>query len=398
MAWVNGNYAALQDSYLFSQVAHKVAAFAAAHPEMKIIRLGIGDVTLPLAPAVVEAMQKAVAEMGVKETFRGYGPEQGYDFLHEALVNYYASFGVTLDSSEIFISDGAKSDCGNITDIFDDANVILVPDPVYPVYLDTNIMRGRQIIFMQGSPSNDFLPMPDPSVKADIIYLCSPNNPTGAVYSKEQLKAWVAYAQQQDAVILYDAAYEAFIEDSEMPRSIFIVEGAKECAIELCSFSKTAGFTGTRCGYTVVPLSLKRKSKNGKEMSLNKMWLRRQTTKFNGAPYIVQRGAEAVFSAEGQAQCRANLAYYKENARLIGEALQEKGILYYGGKNSPYIWMQCPNQMKSWEFFDYLLENLGIVGTPGSGFGTMGEGWFRLTAFASREATAEAVERFRKLL
>ncbi|MBQ9698964.1 MAG: LL-diaminopimelate aminotransferase, partial [Acidaminococcaceae bacterium] len=323
---------------------------------------------------------------------------KGYDFLHEALVSYYAGFGVTLESSEIFISDGAKSDCGNITDIFDDANVILVPDPVYPVYLDTNIMRGRQIVFMQGSPENDFLPMPDPSVKADIIYLCSPNNPTGAVYSREQLKPWVAYARQQDAVILYDAAYEAFIEDSETPRSIFLNEGAKECAIELCSFSKTAGFTGTLCGYTVVPLSLKRKSKNGKEMSLNKMWLRRQTTKFNGVPYIVQRGAEAVFSAEGQAQCRANLAYYKENARLIGEVLQEKGILYYGGKNSPYIWMQCPNRMKSWEFFDYLLENLGIVGTPGSGFGTMGEGWFRLTAFASREATIEAVERFRKLL
>ncbi|MBQ9284085.1 MAG: LL-diaminopimelate aminotransferase [Acidaminococcaceae bacterium] len=398
MAWVNGNYAALQDSYLFSQVAYKVAAFAAAHPEKKIIRLGIGDVTLPLAPAVVEAMQKAVAEMGVKETFRGYGPEQGYDFLHEALVSYYAGFGVKLESSEIFISDGAKSDCGNITDIFDDANVILVPDPVYPVYLDTNIMRGRQIIFMKGSPSNDFLPMPDPSVKADIIYLCSPNNPTGAAYSKTQLEAWVAYAKKQDAIILYDAAYEAFIVDKNLPRSIFLIEGAKECAIELCSFSKTAGFTGTRCGYTVVPLSLKRKSKNGKEMSLNKMWLRRQTTKFNGVPYIVQRGAEAVFSAEGQAQCRANLAYYKENARLIGEVLQEKGILYYGGKNSPYIWMQCPNQMKSWEFFDYLLENLGIVGTPGSGFGTMGEGWFRLTAFASREATIEAVERFRKLL
>ena len=398
MAWVNGNYAALQDSYLFSQVAYKVAAFAAAHPEKKIIRLGIGDVTLPLAPAVVEAMQKAVAEMGVKETFRGYGPEQGYDFLHEALVSYYAGFGVKLESSEIFISDGAKSDCGNITDIFDDANVILVPDPVYPVYLDTNIMRGRQIIFMKGSPSNDFLPMPDPSVKADIIYLCSPNNPTGAAYSKTQLEAWVAYAKKQDAIILYDAAYEAFIVDKNLPRSIFLIEGAKECAIELCSFSKTAGFTGTRCGYTVVPLSLKRKSKNGKEMSLNKMWLRRQTTKFNGVPYIVQRGAEAVFSAEGQAQCRANLAYYKENARLIGEVLQEKGILYYGGKNSPYIWMQCPNRMKSWEFFDYLLENLGIVGTPGSGFGTMGEGWFRLTAFASREATIEAVERFRKLL
>ena len=398
MAWVNENYAVLQDSYLFSQVAHKVADYAASHPETKIIRLGIGDVTLPLAPVVVEAMQKAAAEMGVKESFRGYGPEQGYDFLHEALVKYYADFGVSLESSEIFISDGAKSDCGNITDLFDDANVILVPDPVYPVYLDTNIMRGRQIIFMQGSPDNDFLPMPDAAVKADIIYLCSPNNPTGAAYSRAQLKEWVAYARQQDAVILYDAAYEAFIEDSSLPRSIFTIEGAKECAIELCSLSKTAGFTGTRCGYTVVPLELKRKTRTGKELSLNKMWLRRQTTKFNGVPYIVQRGAEAVFTPEGQRQCREKLAYYKENARLIGAALDEKGILYYGGKNSPYIWMQCPDNMKSWEFFDYLLEKLGIVGTPGSGFGTMGEGWFRLTAFASREATQEAVERFRKCL
>lgn len=398
MAWVNENYTALQDSYLFSQVAHKVADYAATHPETKIIRLGIGDVTLPLAPVVVEAMQKAAAEMGVKESFRGYGPEQGYDFLHEALVKYYAGFGVSLESSEIFISDGAKSDCGNITDLFDDANVILVPDPVYPVYLDTNIMRGRQIVFMQGSPDNDFLPMPDAAVKADIIYLCSPNNPTGAAYTRAQLEEWVAYARQQDAVILYDAAYEAFIEDPSLPRSIFTIEGAKECAIELCSLSKTAGFTGTRCGYTVVPLELKRKTRNGKELSLNKMWLRRQTTKFNGVPYIVQRGAEAVFTPEGQRQCRENLAYYKENARLIGAALDEKGILYYGGKNSPYIWMQCPDNMKSWEFFDYLLEKLGIVGTPGSGFGTMGEGWFRLTAFASREATQEAVERFRKCL
>ena len=398
MAWVNENYTALQDSYLFSQVAHKVADYSAAHPETKIIRLGIGDVTLPLAPVVVEAMQKAAAEMGVKESFRGYGPEQGYGFLHEALAEYYAGFGVTLGSSEIFISDGAKSDCGNITDIFDDANVIMVPDPVYPVYLDTNIMRGRQIVFMEGRPDNDFLPMPDPSVKADIIYLCSPNNPTGAVYSKEQLTEWVAYARKQDAVILFDAAYEAFIDDPSLPRSIFEIEGAKECAIELCSLSKTAGFTGTRCGYTVVPLELKRKTRTGKELSLNKMWLRRQTTKFNGVPYIVQRGAEAVFTPEGQKQCRENLAYYKENARLIGKALEEKGILYYGGKNSPYIWMQCPKGMKSWEFFDYLLEKLGIVGTPGSGFGAMGEGWFRLTAFAGREATEEAVERFRRLL
>ncbi len=398
MARVNENFAALEDSYLFSQVAHRVAEFSAAHPERKVIRLGIGDVTLPLAPVVVEAMQKAVAEMGVQESFRGYGPEQGYEFLHKALVKYYAGFGVKLESSEIFISDGAKSDCGNITDIFDDANVTLVPDPVYPVYLDTNIMRGRKILHMEGNPENHFLPMPDPDAKADVIYLCSPNNPTGAVYTRAQLEEWVAFARRNDAVILYDAAYEAFIGDKALPRSIFQIDGAKECAIELCSLSKTAGFTGTRCGYTVVPMALKRKTASGREMSLNKMWLRRQTTKFNGVPYIVQRGAEAVFSPEGQRQCRKNLDYYKENAKLIGAALEEKGILYYGGKNSPYIWMQCLRQMNSWEFFDYLLEKLGIVGTPGSGFGSKGEGWFRLTAFGSREASEEAAERFRKLL
>lgn len=396
MAFVNENYCNLKDSYLFSKIAQKVAEFSKQHPEKKIIKMGIGDVTLPLAPAVVEAMTKAVAEMGAKETFRGYGPEQGYDFLHKALVDYYKSFGVELDSDEIFVSEGAKSDCGNITDIFSDANVILVPDPVYPVYLDTNIMRGRKVVFMYGKPENGFLPMPEEGVKADVIYLCSPNNPTGASYSKEQLKIWVDYARKNDAVILYDAAYEAFIDDPEIPRSIFTVEGAKECAIELCSFSKTAGFTGTRCGYTVVPKALVRKTADGREMSLNKMWLRRQTTKFNGVPYIVQRGAEAVFSPEGQKQCRENLAYYKENARIMAEALKEKGIKFYGGDNSPYIWMQCPNGMKSWEFFDYLLEKLSIVGTPGAGFGTMGEGYFRLTAFGSREATIEAMARIKE--
>ena len=275
MAFVNQNYCNLKESYLFSQIAHKVAEFTAAHPEKKIIKMGIGDVTLPLAPAVIEAMQKAVAEMGVKETFRGYGPEQGYDFLHEAIARYYAGFGVSVASDEIFVSDGAKSDCGNMTDIFSNDNVILIPDPVYPVYLDTNVMCGRKIIYMQGKPENDFLPMPDDSVKADIIYLCSPNNPTGAVYTKEQLEKWVAYALKNDAVILYDAAYESFISDPEIPRSIFAVEGAKKCAIELCSLSKTAGFTGTRCGYTIVPHDLVRKTKDGREMSLNKMWLRR---------------------------------------------------------------------------------------------------------------------------
>lgn len=396
MAFVNQNYCNLKESYLFSQIAHKVAEFTAAHPEKKIIKMGIGDVTLPLAPAVIEAMQKAVAEMGVKETFRGYGPEQGYDFLHEAIAGYYAGFGVSVASDEIFVSDGAKSDCGNMTDIFSNDNVILIPDPVYPVYLDTNVMCGREIIYMQGKPENDFLPMPDDSVKADIIYLCSPNNPTGAVYTKEQLEKWVAYALKNDAVILYDAAYESFISDPEIPRSIFAVEGAKKCAIELCSLSKTAGFTGTRCGYTIVSHDLVRKTKDGREMSLNKMWLRRQTTKFNGVPYIIQRGAEAVFSEEGQKQCREMLAFYKENARIMSEALAKKGIKFYGGTHSPYIWMQCPNGMGSWEFFDYLLEKLAVVGTPGAGFGSMGEGYFRLTAFGSRENTIEAMERIEK--
>ncbi|MDO4179564.1 MAG: LL-diaminopimelate aminotransferase [Phascolarctobacterium sp.] len=393
MALVNKNYANLKESYLFADIAHKVADFQKANPDKKVIKLGIGDVTLPLSKVVCDAMAKAVAEMSVKETFRGYGPEQGYDFLHEALVKYYASFGVELASNEIFISDGAKSDCGNITDIFDNSNTILIPDPVYPVYLDTNVMCGRNIIYMDGTPENNFLPMPDENIHADVVYLCSPNNPTGAAYNREQLGKWVAWAKKNNAVILYDAAYEAFITDPSVPRSIFAIEGAKECAIELCSLSKTAGFTGTRCGYTVVPHALVRKSADGKEMSLNKMWLRRQTTKFNGVPYIIQRGAEAVFSPEGVAQCRANIEYYQKNARIIMAGLDKLGIKYFGGVHSPYIWMQCPNGMKSWDFFDYLLNELGVVGTPGSGFGKNGENYFRLTSFNTNENTQEAVDR-----
>ena len=392
----NKNYDNLEQSYLFSTIARKVREYSEAHPEADIIRLGIGDVTRPLVPAVIDALHAAVEDQAKQETFHGYGDEQGYGFLHEALVGYYKSHGVELATNEIFISDGAKSDLGNILDIFGTDNTVLVPDPVYPVYLDTNVMCGRKIIYMQGKPENDFLPMPDDSVKADIIYLCSPNNPTGAVYTKEQLEKWVAYALKNDAVILYDAAYESFISDPEIPRSIFAVEGAKKCAIELCSLSKTAGFTGTRCGYTIVPHDLVRKTKDGREMSLNKMWLRRQTTKFNGVPYIIQRGAEAVFSEEGQKQCREMLAFYKENARIMSEALAKKGIKFYGGTHSPYIWMQCPNGMGSWEFFDYLLEKLAVVGTPGAGFGSMGEGYFRLTAFGSRENTIEAMERIEK--
>ena len=393
MALVNGNYCNLKETYLFADIARKVNAFVAANPERKLIRLGIGDVTKPLAPCVIEAMEKAVQEMGVQATFRGYGPEQGYGFLHEALIKYYASFGVELASDEIFVIDGAKSDCGNITDIFDNSNTILIPDPVYPVYLDTNIMCGRNVIYMQGTPENNFLPMPNDDVKADIIYLCSPNNPTGSAYNKEQLEAWVAYARKNNAVILYDAAYEAFITDPAIPRSIFTIEGAKECAIELCSLSKTAGFTGTRCGYTIVPHGLVRKTADGKDMELNAMWLRRQTTKFNGVPYIIQRGAEAVFTEEGIKQCRENIAFYQENARIMMAGFDKLGIKYFGGVHSPYLWVQCPNGMSSWEFFDFLLEKLAVVGTPGVGFGSMGEGYLRLTAFGSRENTIEAMDR-----
>lgn len=396
MALVNGNFAKLKESYLFSDIAARVKAFTEAHPEKKLIKMGIGDVTLPLAPSVVEAMTKAVQEMGHKETFRGYGPEQGYEFLHEAIAKYYARHGVQLETKEIFVSDGAKSDCGNITDLFDDSNVILVPDPVYPVYVDTNVMRDRKILYMNGTPENDFLPMPDPAVKADIIYLCSPNNPTGAAYNKEQLKEWVDYALKNDAIILYDAAYEAFITNPDMPRSIYTIPGAKDCAIEFCSFSKTAGFTGTRCGYTVVPLQLTRKSPEGKEMSLNKMWLRRQTTKFNGVNYIVQRGAEAAMSPVGEKECGDMLAYYRENARMMMETFDKKGYKYYGGVYSPYVWMKCPNGMGSWEYFDHLLNDLAIVGTPGAGFGTMGEGYLRLSAFGTHEGTTEAMERIEK--
>ena len=389
----NKNYAKLETSYLFPTISRKVAEYQNAHPEAKIIKLGIGDVTLPLAPAVVEAMQKAVAEMGQKETFRGYGPEQGYDFLKEEVQKYYTKRQVSLEMDEIFISDGAKSDIGNILDLFDTDNVVLVPDPVYPVYVDTNIMAGRKIIFANANAENHFLPLPDKDVHADIIYICSPNNPTGAVYNKEQLKAWVDYALKEQAIILFDAAYEAFIQDENLPKSIYEIEGAKNCAIEICSFSKTAGFTGLRCGYTIVPLGLEFDGLN-----INKMWLRRQTTKYNGVPYIVQRAAAAVFTEEGQKQTKEAIAYYKENIRTISQALDELGIWYVGGQNSAYVWLKCPNGMKSWEFFDYLLQEIQVVGTPGAGFGANGEGFFRLTAFGDQAQTKEAVERLKKLL
>ena len=389
---INRNYLELQESYLFSTIAKKVSEFKANFPDKKVIRMGIGDVTLPLCKAVTDAMEQAVAEMGRKETFRGYGPEQGYGFLTSALSAYYQKRNVSLEEHEIFVSDGAKSDLGNILDIFSVDNTVLIPDPVYPVYVDTNIMAGRNIAYMDATAENGFLPLPDESVQADIIYLCSPNNPTGAVYNKEQLQMWVEYALEQKAVILFDAAYEAFIQDDSLPHSIYEIEGAKRCAIEFGSFSKTAGFTGTRCGYTVVPMELVMDG-----TVLNRLWLRRQTTKFNGVPYIVQRGAEAVFTPEGQRQTREAIAYYLENARIIGTALQNLGIRYTGGENSPYIWMQCPDDMTSWDYFDYLLETANVVGTPGSGFGKNGEGFFRLTSFGNREDLIEATQRLEKL-
>ncbi|MBR1943172.1 LL-diaminopimelate aminotransferase [bacterium] len=389
---INENYLKLEDSYLFSTIAKKVSEFSKNNPSGDIIRLGIGDVTLPLAPVVVEAIKKAADEMGKQETFKGYGPEQGYLFLREAIKKYYARKNVSLEADEIFISDGAKSDLGNILDIFSLDNTVLVPDPVYPVYVDTNIMAGRKIIYADANEKNGFLPLPDEKIKCDIIYICSPNNPTGTVYSKEGLKKWVDYALKNDAVILFDAAYECFIKSKDLPNSIYEIEGAKECAIEFCSLSKTAGFTGTRCGYTVVPKSLKRQNS-----VLNKFWVRRQTTKFNGVPYIVQKAAEAVFSEEGQKQIKQNIDYYSENAKIISETMDKLGIWYTGGKHSPYIWLKCPNNAKSWEFFDFLLEKAALVGTPGSGFGKNGEGYFRLTSFGNRERTIEAMERFSKL-
>ncbi len=390
---INENYKNLETSYLFSTIAKKVSQFIENNPQKKVIRLGIGDVTRPLCKSVVDAMNKAVDEMGTPEGFRGYGPEQGYEFLKDEIQNYYKKRNVLLKNDEIFISDGAKSDLGNILDLFSTDNKVLIPDPVYPVYVDTNLMQGRKIEFLKANEENGFLPMPDFNTKADIIYLCSPNNPTGAVYNKEQLKKWVDYALKNNAVILFDAAYECFVNDESLPHSIFEIEGAKNCAIEFCSFSKTAGFTGTRCGYTVVSDEL-----NFDNMSLNKMWLRRQTTKFNGVPYIVQRGAQAVFSESGQKEIFENINYYKRNAKIIADTLKKHNIYFTGGIHSPYIWLKCPNNMKSWEFFDFLLEKIQVVGTPGAGFGKNGEGFFRLTSFNTYENTLEAMKRLDGIL
>lgn len=389
---INHNYDNLVPNYLFAEIAKRTNKFIAENPDKKVIKLGIGDVTLPLAPVVVEALKKGADELGEKATFKGYPDYEGYEFVRQAVADYYASFGVEVSKDEILINDGAKSDTANISDIFGADNVVLVTDPVYPVYVDSNIMAGRKIVYANATKENGFCAMPDESVKADIIYLCSPNNPTGSAYTAQQLKIWVDYALKNDAIILYDCAYEAFITD-DCPRSIFAIEGSRECAIEFCSLSKTAGFTGTRCGYTVIPKELERDGHN-----IYKLWYRREATKFNGVSYPVQCAAAAVFSEEGQKQIKENLSYYKENAKIISTALDELGIYYTGGKNSPYIWLECPNGMGSWEFFDYLLENANVVGTPGEGFGECGKGYFRLTSFGDRDNTIEAVERIKKLL
>ena len=401
MAKINENFGKLKKNYLFIEISKRIRAYSEEHPEeaKRLIRMGIGDVTRPLAPVVVEAMEKACREMGVQETFRGYEDSgAGYDFLRKAVSDYYKSFGADVAPGEIRISDGAKSDCGNIIDIFGSGNTVLVTDPAYPVYVDSNIMNGNNVIFADSTEENGFAAMPDKSVHADLIYLCSPNNPTGSVYTTAQLKEWVDYAIENDAVLIFDAAYEAFVTQNDVPRSVYCIEGAKKCAIEICSLSKTAGFTGTRCGYTVVPEELVQKNSAGEDIKLADLWGRRQGSKFNGVSYPVQRGAEAVFTEEGQKQCRENIAYYQKNAQLIAKTLDELGIKYTGGINSPYIWLKCPDNMGSWDFFDLLLTKIQVVGTPGAGFGKNGDGWFRLTAFGTHEATAEAMERFKKLL
>lgn len=404
---INENFLNLQDSYLFSTIAKKVAEFQKNNPNKKVIKLGIGDVTLPLAKECVDAMKKAVDDLSKKETFMGYGPEQGYDFLREKIVEMdFKKRGIDIEKDEIFISDGAKCDTGNIVDIFGKNNKVAITDPVYPVYLDTNIMSGRagkyneetgmyeNIIYMPCNKENNFEPS-FPKEAPDMIYLCLPNNPTGTVLTKEQLSKWVEYAKKNKSIILFDAAYEAFITEANVPHSIYEIEGAKEVAIEFRSFSKTAGFTGVRCGYVVVPKELKGYTESGREVFLNKLWNRRQCTKFNGASYITQRGAEAIYTEEGRRQINENISYYQENAEIIRSGLEKAGFTVYGGINAPYIWLKLPDGVKSWDFFDKLLNEVAVVGTPGVGFGPSGEGYFRLTAFGSRENTKEAMERIK---
>lgn len=384
---LNENFFNVKKSYLFSEIAKRVKEYSEKNPDKKIIRLGIGDVTLPLPRVAVTALKKAADEMGSAATFRGYAPEYGYDFLREKIADYYKRFSVSRNSEEIFVSDGAKSDVGNIVDILGD-NEILIPDPVYPVYLDSNVMSGHKISLLKGTRENGFLPMPDNTDKKPyVIYLCSPNNPTGAVYSREQLKAWVDFANEAGSLIIFDSAYEAFI-SGDYPHSIYEIDGADSCAVEICSFSKTAGFTGTRCAWSVFPDKL-----TVGDTKLSALWSRRQATKFNGVPYVVQRAAEAVLTDEGIKECKALVEYYMENARIIAAVLKNSKIEFVGGENSPYLWLKCPKNMGSWEFFDYLLESAQLVGTPGAGFGEAGEGYFRLTSFGSRENTLEAAKR-----
>ena len=408
MSYINENFLNLQESYLFSTIAKKVAKYMENNPNKNVIRLGIGDVTRPIVQACVEAMHKTIDEMGTANGFKGYGPEQGYEFLREVIVeNDYQRRGIDIKKDEIFISDGAKCDCGNIVDIFSEDNKVAITDPVYPVYLDTNVMSGRSgkfdakaskyenIIYLPITEENDFKPEL-PKEKVDMIYLCFPNNPTGTVLSKEELKKWVDYASKNNSIILYDSAYEAFITEENIPHSIYEIEGAKDVAIEFKSFSKNAGFTGVRCAYVVIPKELKGFSKDGKECGINKLWNRRTCTKFNGVSYIVQRGAEATFSERGKEEIKENINYYMENAKIIKQGLEEAGFKVYGGVNSPYVWLKVPKNISSWEFFDKLLEEVNIVGTPGSGFGPSGEGYFRLTAFGTRENTIEAMKRIKK--
>ena len=389
----NMYYNELKDSYLFYNIAQKTRTYVENHPGVKLLRMGIGDVSLPLCDAVIKALHEAVDDQASKSSFHGYMPECGAPFLREAIVKYYAKRGISLSAEEIFVSSGASDELGDVLDLFDRSNQVLVIEPAYPAYVDANVMAGRKIMYLVSGEENEFLPEPNEKTEADIIYICSPNNPTGAVFSRSQLQAWVNYANKRGSIILFDAAYEAFIEDEILPHSIFELDGAETCAIEICSFSKTAGFTGTRLGYTIIPKALKR---NG--MNMNEMWVRNRTTKTNGVSYIIQKGGAAVFSEEGQKQIHENIQIYKKNAKVLMQALDQLGIWYCGGKNAPYIWMKCPRGMKSWEFFDYLLQEIQVVGTPGEGFGACGEGYFRFSTFSTQEDTKEAAKRIVKLL
>ena len=389
----NKHYADLKDSYLFYNIAQKTKAYLEKNPDKHLYRMGIGDVSLPLCDAVIKALHEAVNDQATKENFHGYMPECGDPSLRETISRYYGEKGVMVEADEVFVSSGASDELGDILDLFDRNSTALVIEPAYPAYVDANVMAGRKIVHLASGDENGFLPEPDDSIKADLLYICSPNNPTGAVYSREKLQMWVDYANKNGAVILFDAAYEAFIEDETLPHSIFSKPGSRTCAIEICSLSKTAGFTGTRMGYTVIPKELVRDG-----MNFNEMWVRNRTTKTNGVSYIIQKGGAAVFTPEGQKQIHDNIKIYKNNAKVLMEALDKLGIWYCGGKNAPYIWLKCPNNMSSWEFFDYILNEIQVVGTPGEGFGACGEGYFRFSTFGSPEDTVEAANRLVKLL